>query len=115
MGRKDGIHVDGVVVSEDVGTVVEVEDGEVSSSSVPEGLALVGRSGWSDGVLGSSVWEAELVGAAVADVTPVMVVVAISEWLSSSCSVGMGRTNAFSGSIDSPHNLRCQSVKVPLC
>lgn len=77
MGRKEGIHVDGAVVSDSAGAV---EVGEVSSSSVPEGLALIGRSGWSDGTLGSSpVGAAGLVGAAVAaDVTPAMVVVAIS-------------------------------------
>lgn len=106
--------MEGVVVSDSAGAV---EVGEVNSSSVPEGLELTGRSGWSDGTLGSSsVGAAGLVGVDVAgDVTPAMVVVAMSAWLSSSCSVGIGSTIAFSASIDSPHNFRCQSVKVPLC
>ena len=48
-------------------------------------------------------------------VVPAMVVVAMmSAWLSSSCSDGMGRRGCFEPSMDSPHNFRCQSMKVPL-
>ena len=107
VGKKDGSQELAELVA---GGVVEVVEGLVWSS-VPVGLALTGRSGWSVGLPIREVTGA--VGTAV--VVPAIVVVAISAWLSSSCSSGMGRRVALEASIDSPHNFRCQSTKVPLC
>lgn len=106
-GKKEGSQDDGVVLSAAGAMLVEV--GEDAASA---GFSLTGRSGWS---LGFSVGEAVGVGPGVmACVVPAMVVVAISSWLSSSCSDGMGRSCCLEASIDSPNNFRCQSTKVPL-
>ena len=69
-----------------------------------EGLTFIGRSGWSVGLPGKT----EAVGRGVtACVIPAMVVVEIiSAWLSSSCSLGMGRRTALEASIDSPHSFK---------
>jgi cobalamin synthase len=59
----------------------------------------------------------EDVGAGATGVVLAMIVVvllAIALWSSSSSSDGRGRRTALAGSILSPHNLRCQSVNVPL-
>ena len=73
----------------------------------------MGRSGWSVGFAATAV---EGCGTGVMDVVmPAIVVVEMmSVWLSSSCSVGIGRRTALEGSMDSPHNFRCQSTNVPL-
>lgn len=106
VGKKDGSQLDGEAVDEGVLLPVGVEMPE-------EPVGLVGRSGWSVGLGGRAVdgW-----GAGVMDVVvPAIVVVEmISVWLSSSCSVGIGRRTAFEASIDSPHSFKCQSTNVPL-
>lgn len=100
MGKKDGSHDDdALVLAAGAEKLVEVEGAD--SSSVSEGLALMGRSGWSVGFAmmdvgagtGARVW-----------IVPTMVVVEemIWSWLSSSCSDGMGRSVCLEASIDSP-------------
>ena len=111
VGKKDGSQLELVVVAEEAG---EVFVGLVDSSSVPEGLGLVGRSGWSVGLVRREVGVVAMPTEVVAP-TMVVVDVMIASWLSSSCSDGMGRRVDFEASIDSPQSLRCQSMKVPLC
>jgi hypothetical protein len=110
VGKKDGSQLELLDVAEAAG---EVLVGLVASSSVPEGLGLVGRSGWSVGLVVSDVG---VVASSMEVVAPriVVVEVMISSWLSSSCSEGMGRRVDLEASIDSPQSLRCQSMKVPL-
>lgn len=92
-------------------------DGETNSSPVPElvaeGLALMGRSGWSDGVAVATSAGTVCPGGGVT-VVGGTVVVEITSWSSSSSSVGKGRGLASLGSMDSPQSLRWKSVQVPL-
>lgn len=53
MGKNDGSQDEALVVVS--GAAEVVEDGGVFWSSVPEGLALMGRSGWSVGFVISDV------------------------------------------------------------
>lgn len=102
MGKKDKSQLDGEGV--DDGVLVGV---------VTEGaVGLVGRSGWSVGLAGREVGCATGVMDVV--VPAIVVVEMMSVWLSSSYSVGMGRSTALEASIDSPQSLRCQSTKVPV-
>ena len=108
MGKKDGSRLEALVDA--AGALDEV--GVFSSSVVPVGFALTGRSGWSVGLVITPVCV--LMGARVVVAPAIVVVEMIWSWLSSSESLGMGRRVAFEGSIASPQSLRCQSMNVPL-
>lgn len=111
MGKNDGSHDDAVVVASGAAELVGVV---FSSSVVPVGLVLTGRSGWS---VGLDMRDVGVGSGVMAWVVPAMVVVEemILSWSSSSCSSGIGRRVCLSASIASPQSLRCQSMKVPLC
>jgi hypothetical protein len=76
VGRNEGIQVE--FVDEASGAAEAVDVGETSSSSVPVGLALTGRSGWSVG-LDMRLVEAPVGREVTEVVVPEMVVVV---WMS---------------------------------
>lgn len=109
MGKKPGSQ-------EEAASVVcgDISSSPVESVSVPLGLGLVGRSGWSVGVAVGSSPVLMKPGGGVTTVGGI-VVVWMTSWSSSSSSVGMGRSVASLGSMLSPHSFRWKSVQVPLC
>ena len=82
VGKKPGRKLSGIVVTDDEGLAVEVGEAE----EVVLGFALTGRSIWSLGTEPGTPVSDE-----PGDKVVVLTIADITSWLSSSCSVGMGR------------------------
>ena len=96
----------GVEVGLDVTATLEIVLGPTMGIGAV-GLALTGRSMWSEGLV-------EGVSATVFETVAVEAEADITLWSSSSCSVGMGSSSCLDPSILSPHRVSLQSVNVPL-